>query len=67
MDCELIYLDRSCGTQLAAPRFFEPLLARLRAGQNPASALMEARVAWKSNGGRSKWVDDVMLFRGESE
>jgi hypothetical protein len=50
-----------------ASRFFEPLLGRLRTGQNPAVALMEARATWKSNGGRSEWVDDVLMFRGEAE
>jgi hypothetical protein len=47
-----------------ASRFFEPLLDRLHSGQNPAVALMEARAAWKSNGGQNQWVDDVMMFRG---
>jgi hypothetical protein len=48
-----------------ASRFFEPLLGRLQAGQKPAVALQEARAAWKINGGRSEWVDDVLLFRAE--
>jgi len=46
-----------------ASRFFEPLLGRLRAGENPAVALKETKVAWKLNGGRSEWVDEVMMFR----
>jgi len=51
-----------------ASRFFEPLLGRLRGGQKPAVALKEARAAWKASGGRSEWVDDVLLFRaGEAE
>lgn len=46
-----------------APRFFEPLLGRLQTGQPPAEALMEAKEAWKANGERSRWVEDVMLFQ----
>lgn len=46
-----------------AARFFEPLLGRLREGVSPAVALMEAKAAWKSDGGRKTWVDDVLLFQ----
>ena len=41
-------------------RLFASVLARVRAGADPAQALRDERLAMKSQG--SSWVDDVILF-----
>jgi CHAT domain-containing protein len=44
-----------------AGAFFERVLARVRAGANPAAALRDERIAIAAQGS-SSWVADVVLF-----
>lgn len=44
-----------------APRFFELVLERVRAGQPAAGALRDERVKWVAAGG-GRWVEQVLLF-----
>jgi len=45
----------------AAP-FFDPVLARIRAGEPPAVVLRDERLAWLKERGTS-WVEKVLLFQ----
>ena len=45
-----------------AALFFEPVLARIQAGEAPAAVLRDARMAWREQRGPG-WVDKVLLFQ----
>lgn len=45
-----------------AALFFEPVLARIREGEAPATVLRDARQAWRAQRGPG-WVDKVLLFQ----
>ncbi|WP_257462779.1 CHAT domain-containing protein [Archangium lipolyticum] len=45
-----------------AARFFEPVLARIRAGEPPARVLRDERLAWRKRQG-NPWVEQVLLFQ----
>ena len=45
-----------------AGAFFEAIRARVRSGQNPASALRDERLAWKARG-ESGWTESILAFQ----
>lgn len=45
-----------------AARFFDPVLARIRAGAPPAAVLRDARLSWRKEQG-TPWVEKVLLFQ----
>lgn len=44
-----------------ASLFFDPVLARIRAGEPPAAVLRDARLSWRKERG-TPWVEQVLLF-----